>query len=546
MTVSWQGKAIDAILDEGSYGLQYWIRFMPLYEAAFGNNGGRGDLGKLLAMYDEQRGTRVEKLEQAGEALKAALAEVDTQWDAQRSYTGRLPGLWQGSAATAALDLLTEQSLLADEDRVHARDAWKTIEPMANSLRESVGGKADIVLGLLEDSGKDSRVVKIGGKSPEDVKVIVDVHKAREWISGNQVRDLGRIFPALDVPGYSTKLQLDTPLGEKIRDTVNDWLKDPFKRDFDAKLTRYIDACKQTDDHFKQQYQNLATALAAVSDRAYPRPEGPTQPSQDKPENQNQPNPSAPPGPPGTPSPSTVPAGTTPSTVPASTTPTTPSTPAPLAPKMPSIDGLAAINQVAREFSPLATGLTQTISQGITALSGTIKSGIDDAIERLKASIDPKNAEKDGEDRPKAEFDIAGKHVKFEMGPDGQLKLMLSDATGKQEEFSVELNEHGIPIISMTEPRDENAQPPASEDPAPDAPEKKMPADATPAPGDNTGQPGLPTGTPPAAPREEDGEHRPKPMSEHRDSEPDAPLDSGAELAEAGPLGAELAEAGPL
>ncbi|WP_454194189.1 hypothetical protein [Nocardia sp. Marseille-Q1738] len=540
MTVSWQGKAIDAILDEGSFGLQYWIKFMPLYEAAFGNNGGRGDLNQLLAMYDEQRGTRVEKLEQAGEALKAALAEADTQWDAQRGYTGRLPGLWQGAAADAALDMLTKQSVLADEDRQHTRDAWKTIEPMANSLRQSVGWKADMVLGLLEDSGKGSRVVKLEGKTPEDVKVIVDVHKAREWISGKQASDLYRIFPALDLSGQIAKLQLDTPLGEKVRNTVNDWLRDPFKRDFDAKLTRYIDACKQTDDHFKQQYQNLTNALAAVPDRAYPRPEGPAKPSQDKPQNQNQPSPSAPPGPPGTPSPSTVAASTTPSTVPASTTPTTPTTPtapAPLAPKLPGLDGLAAISQVAGGLSPLATGLAQTVQQGISALSGTIKSGIDDAIEKLKASIDPKNADEDG--KPKAEFDIAGKHVTFEMGPDGQLKLVLSDEAGKQQEFELELDEHGMPVISMNEPKD--AVP--ADTPAPETPDKDKPVDATPAPEPSTGQPGVPSGTPPTTRREEDGEHWPKPIPEQGEAKPEqgepqpaAPFDSGAELAEAGPL----------
>ncbi|MEV6321429.1 hypothetical protein AB0M45_09560 [Nocardia sp. NPDC051787] len=546
MTVSWQGKAIDAILDEGSYGLQYWIKFMPLYEAAFGNNGGRGDLGKLLAMYDEQRGTRVEKLEQAGEALKAALADVDTQWDTQRGYTGRLPGLWQGAAANAALDMLTKQSVFADEDRQHTRDAWKTIEPMANSLRQSVGWKADTVLGLLEDPGKGSRVVKIDGKTPEDVKVIVDVHNAREWISGKQASDLYRIFPALSkLSGQIGKLQLDTPLGEKVRNAVDDWLRDPFKRDFDAKLTRYIDACKQTDDHFKQQYQNLANALVAVPDRAYPRPEGPTKPSQDKPQNQNQPSPSAPPGLPSTPSPSTVPASTTPSTVPASTTPsitpttpTTPTTPAPLAPKLPSLDGLAAISQVARELSPLTTGLTQTVQQGISALSGTIKSGIDDAIEKLKESIDPKNADKDG--KPKAEFDIAGKRVTFEMGPDGQLNLVLSDEAGKRQEFELELDEHGMPVISMNE----SAEPvPPAAPPAPETPDKDKPVDATPAPESSTGQPGMPSGTPPITRREEDGEHWPEPIPEHGEPKPEqseprpaAPFDSGAELAEAGPL----------
>ncbi|WP_406270570.1 hypothetical protein OH799_28985 [Nocardia sp. NBC_00881] len=541
MAVAWQGKTIDAILDEGSYGLQYWIEFMPLYEAAFGGNGGRGNLAKLLAMYDEQRGMRVEKLEQAGEALKTALAEVDSQWDAQRSYTGRLPDLWQGAAADAALDMLSKQSVLAAEDRQLAQAAWKTIDPMANSLRQSAGAKAEAALGLLEDSGNGSRVVKIDGKTPEDVKVIVDVHSAHEWISGNQVRDLGRIFPTLAGPDYQTtrKQKLTGVYGEKIRNTVNDWLQNPFKRDFDAKLTRYIDVCTQTDGHFKLQYQNLAGALAAVSDHAYPRPEGPSKPSSGKPDNQSQPGSPARPGTPGTPSTPTVPAGTTPSAVPASTALTTPNTPTTLAPKMPSLDGLAALNQLAKEFSPLTTGLTQAVNQGVTALTGSIKSGIDGAIEKLRESIDPKNADtddpdkKDRDGKPKAEFDIAGKHVKFEMGPDGQVKLVLSDAEGRQQEFDLELDEHGVPVISMHEPKE--PAPPA-ETPAPETPGKDKPVDTTPVPEPNIGQPGVPTGTPPTTRREEDGEHWPNPIPEQGEPESESPFDSGAELAEAGPL----------
>jgi hypothetical protein len=142
MTVSWQGKSIDTLLDEGTAGLRYWIEFMPLYEAAFGGNGGRGDVAELLAMYDEQRGMRLDKLEQAGEALKVALSEVDRQWDAQQGYTRRLPELWQGAAATAALDMLGKQSVLADEDRQHARAAMAVIADMAAALRSAVAAKA--------------------------------------------------------------------------------------------------------------------------------------------------------------------------------------------------------------------------------------------------------------------------------------------------------------------------------------------------------------------------------------------------------------------
>ncbi|MEU7764829.1 hypothetical protein AB0B25_06865 [Nocardia sp. NPDC049190] len=556
MAVAWQGRTIDAILDEGSYGLQYWIRFMPLYEAAFGGNGGRGDLGVLLARYDEQRGMSVDKLAGAGAALKTALGEVDREWEVQRSHTGLLPTLWQGAAANAALDMLSKQSVLADEDRQHTRAAWQAIDPMANSLRQSVGAKAEATLGLLADSGNGSKAVQIDGKSPEDVKVIVEVHNAHEWISGDQVRDLSRIFPALAVPSYQTngKQKLTGAYGEKIRKTVSDWLQNPFKRDFDDKLTRFIDACTQTDDHIKLQYQNLADALAAVSDHTYPRPAGPSKPSSGEADNQGKPDspvsadsqsPTSPglPGPPSSTSP--LPTGAAPSTAPASTStmPTEPNVPTTLAPKLPSLDGLAALDQLAKESSPVATGLAQAIDQGVTALSGVIKEGIDAAIEKLGANVDSPHADTDGVDTnddedsagrsPTAEFDIAGKHVKFETGPDGRVTLVLSDATGRQQEFDLELDEHGMPVISMKESQEPA---PAAAPPAPETPEKDHPVDRPPVPESNTDRPEVPAGTPPSARREQDGEHWPKAVPEQGDPEPAPPVDSGAELAEAGPL----------
>ncbi|WP_063051498.1 hypothetical protein [Nocardia arthritidis] len=600
MTVSWQGKAIDALLDDGSAGLRYWIEFMPLYEAAFGGNGGRGDLGKLLAMYDEQRGMRLEKLEQAGEALKVALAEVDREWDAQQGYTRRLPELWQGTAAAAALDMLGKQSVLADEDRQHARAAMTVIADMASSLRSAVAAKAFATRELLEGPVGGGKVVQIDGKTPDDVKVIVEVHHAREWIDAEQVRELGRIFPALAVPedkinksvlGFinsDSRNLLSGAYGDRVRSVTDEWLTKTFKPDFDRKLASYVDVCAEVDRLFKDQYKNLTDALAQVTERAYPRPEGPTNPQPETPANQDKPQGTMAPGPPGTPA-ATVPASATPSDVPASatpatprtsgtpsapvtpTTPVTPSSPITPAPRLPSLDGLAALSQVAQELSPVATGLGQAVNQGLSTLSGLIESGVDDAIEKLMQSVDPQTAEADGEkdeekdenSGPEAEFDIGGKHVKFEMGPDGRLRLLLSDATGKEQEFTVELNEQGIPVISTTEPEAENAQPSApvapapeaqqdadaptpesrkrEEAPAPEAQEKEISPDSAPAPETDDGRLGVPSGTSPGTRREEDGEHYPRPMPE-----PDAPVDSGAELAEAGPLDADFAEAGPL
>ncbi|MGV9546230.1 hypothetical protein ACWDSF_33355 [Nocardia beijingensis] len=580
MTVPWQGKAIDTLLDEGSAGLQYWIQFMPLYEAAFGGNEGRGDVGELLAMYDEQRGTRLEKLEQAGEALKVALTEVDRQWDAQQGYTRRLPELWQGTAAAAALDLLGKQSVLADEDRQHARAAMTVIADMAGSLRSAVAAKAFATRELLEGPVGGSKSVSIDGKTPADVKVIVDVHNAREWIDADQFRALGRIFPALAVPedkinksvlgliNSDSENLLTGAYGDRVRSVTEEWLTKTFKPDFDRKLASYVDVCAEVDRLFRDQYKNLTDALAQVSERAYPRPEGPSQPQQGTPVDQNKPEVTSAPGPPGTPA-ATVPASATPSTAPASTTadtpsapstpsvPSTPSAPTTPAPRMPGLDGLAALSQVAKEFAPLATSLGQAVEQGVSALSGIITSGVDDAIEKLVQGIDARQAEADDRDdeesdktpRAEAEFDIGGKHVKFEMGPDGRLKLLLSDATGAEQEFTVELNEHGLPVISTIEPQADNAQSPAPEALSPESRNEEPPApqfedeNETPTPGPpppEDGAPGLPSGTVPGARREEDGEHYPKPIPEQ--GEPDG----DADLAEAGPLDAGFAEAGPL
>ncbi|MGY1929330.1 hypothetical protein ACW9HL_30810 [Nocardia gipuzkoensis] len=595
MTVYWQGKSIDTLLDQGTAGLRYWIEFMPLYEAAFGGNGGRGDVAELLAMYDEQRGMRLDKLEQAGEALKVALSEVDRQWDAQQGYTRRLPVLWQGAAATAALDMLGKQSVLADEDRQHARAAMAVIADMAAALRSAVAAKAFATRELLEGPVGGGKVVQIDGKTPEDVKVVVDVHNAREWIDADQVRALGRIFPALAVPedkinksvlGFinsDSRNLLTGAYGDRVRSVTEEWLTKTFRPDFDRKLASYVDVCAEVDRLFKDQYKNLADALAQVADRAYPYPEASAAPQPGAPAVQDEPKVTGSPGPPGVPA-ATIPVSTTPSGIPTWTTPSAPATPStPAAPSMPatpelrlpSLDGLAAISQVAREITSVATGVGQALNSGLSALSGAITSGVDDAIEKLMQSADPKSAEADDDGvaadddedethRPKAEFDLGDKHVRFEIGPDGQVKLLLSEETGEVREFTVELNEHGMPIISATEPEAEDAQPPAreAEDAQPEAPESEAPeaeapeAEApeseekapspAPAPDTDAEQPGLPGATPPSARREEDGEHYPKPMPKQGEPESDTPVDSGAELAEAGPLGAELAEAGPL
>ncbi|WP_028479303.1 hypothetical protein [Nocardia sp. CNY236] len=656
MAVSWQGRTIDAILDEGSPGLRYWVEFMPLYQAAFG---GTEDLETVLARYDEQRGMRVEKFEYTGQLLKGALTEADTQWRAQRSYTSRLPGVWQGTAATAALGMLNEQSLLAEADRQHAWDAWKAIDPMANSLRYAVGAKAEVVLGLLEDAEDGRKVVTIGGKSAADVRVLVEVHHAQDWISGSHVRDLRRIFPALDEFGDhdGDKQSLTDAYGEMIRGTVDAWLRSPFKQDFEAKLSRYMDACQLTDDHFTLQYQNLTGALAAVFERDYPRPLPTTHTSG----YEGAEIPAAPTRS-GWSSSLVTSADHVPSSLPADLASTAPTMSTPFGRSLPFVDGLAGLERGGDGLPSSTTSLTQTVGRAITVLGGMVRDGIDDVIdglgsgsvglsadaasgrsssttpaESMPASLSPSSpmsvstvptqslegsaefggdagrspalatssahssdddaaalgatveheidgaveehaavldsnsrydtgadgllAEQERLGGSKAEFEIGGKRATFGSGSDGQVTLVLSDGAGQSQEFELDLDEEGMPVISRSEPAlpphapigigQGNLVPgrPVPDQPVPDPDEsgETLPtaeqgtADSaqrneTPPSGGNDAPPVASVDSPPPRNPDVERERRAEPVPPERTSKPADPPDTGAELAEAGPL----------
>ncbi|WP_433713571.1 hypothetical protein ACQP2U_04780 [Nocardia sp. CA-084685] len=541
MTVPWQGKEIDEILTEGNYGLQYWIKFMPLYERAFGGNGGKGDVSTMLALYDEQKGMKVSKLEQTGEALKTALAEADAQWDAQQGYARTLPTLWTGTAASSAMDMLTKQLAQADEDRKHARTAMNVIVEMTSSLRTSVAVKAYVTKELLEGPVGGSKVVKIDGKTPEDVELIIDVHEAREWINADQVRDLGRVFPEVAVPedkihkstlGFinSDSQNLMTgEYGKKAHQVTDDWLQKVFKPDFDRKLSSYVEICNTVDSFFKQQYKNLTDAMAQVSEQSYPAPEEPAKPkTTESPTTTETPTSKEPPT--TTASTTTTQSAATPSTATTPSTTTTPTTTNSTSSN--PLQGLASLTQSASQLSSLA----QTISQGLTSLGTSIKSGVDTAIEQVTKSLETKTEDEDGDDRKDksiVEFDLGGKHMKVEIGADGQPKFVVVDADGKTHEYGVKLDDKGNPIISTNEPEVEDRESATPGDQlAPDSTDK--PDEGTPATNENS--PGSRTvpGVPSAGKREEDGEHTPQPMPVTGSQEEAA--DSGARLAEAGPL----------
>lgn len=151
MTFDMSGKSVDDILDYGAPGLEYWERFLPLYDRAF-TAPHDIELSALQAAYDEQRGADLAKLDSARTELVQALDQSEAQWAAQCGVAQSLPSCWTSGAGGAALAMVVTQLRRAREDIDAARSAATAIGAAVEPLRQAVLTKAESVLGLLEET----------------------------------------------------------------------------------------------------------------------------------------------------------------------------------------------------------------------------------------------------------------------------------------------------------------------------------------------------------------------------------------------------------
>ncbi|GAA5067513.1 hypothetical protein [Nocardia callitridis] len=550
--MSWSVPAdapVQEYLKTGATGLLYFERFEVRYRRAFGDS--PADVPSYAALHKqfyEQNGLNEDRIDDAAEKLDSALNEVGSQLDSQRGSVQAIAAAWQGQAADGALRMLTEQITRAADDKNAVTVVQQKLADARARLRAATKIKADVVLYILEN-GVD---IKVDGKDADDIDNIISGRSFTfsGFTDGSLFVKLGKIFPDLHEGFHPMDMAGLGIQNDRYEERCQKWLDEVFKPDYEAKAHKFVDACKLADQGVKDAYGAIIDALDKVSEAPYPRPAGTTAPAPPGPAT---PGPATPgpatPGP-ATPGPSTVPAGTTPgpSTVPASTT-------TPSLPSVPGLDGLAALSQVGREAGTTLSGLGQSLSQG---LSG-VQSQIDGAIGKLTQDLSGKTEDKDGDGKPDedkadpaAEFDIGGKHLKFEMGPDGQLKLVLSDADGKPQEFSVKLDENGKPVISTGEPEDDSE--PATPEGAESTPEEGStpPGNSAPQPpkGAEHTEPAAPSTPEPPSQNPQGVPTVPAPPTGRRDDEQDTgvadPAPNASEPPPAPDGGARLAEAGPL
>lgn len=544
--------SVTQMLDDASYALLFFERFEPRYRRWVGDKVVNvPTYQELHAMFYQQNGLNEDKFAHAASALKEVLDKARIQHDQQNQLAQNLPSVWSGQAATNALDMLTTQLAMANSDINAVQKIQEALEGTPAALRAAVKHKYDVVSNILENG----REIKWDGKTPEDVDTILegaDHLGLTHAFPGSAVSKLDRIFPeatrgfeaelgnflsgmmaGLVVPGL--------PLTNAIEDHCRAWM-DKFKEGYEQKVEVFKQACDNTDGLVNQQYDKIIAAFSGLNEAPYPCPQSTR--TQNPPQ---QTQPGSPSGP-GTPSVPGIP------TVPSNTR-TTSSTENPLG-------ALPNPGELGTQAASLVSGIGRAVGQGLEQLLGTgdqsIGNTVAGTLEQLRAEAEKhidsdgdgipdsededkddgekpdedKAEDEDGDGKPDDEagaFVLGGKNVELDMGPDGQLKLVLTGADGKSEEYRIGLGDNGEPVVFGEEsPHDE----PAPESTDSGTPEQQPTQQPSEAPVTRNGR------------TEEDGEHRPQPVSQPEEEPerrtqsppPVAPVDTGARLAEAGPL----------
>ncbi|MGW6724492.1 hypothetical protein ACWF9G_01180 [Nocardia sp. NPDC055029] len=513
--------------------------------------------------YFKQSGMKLNNLVGAAQRMSAAMPKIETAQTDQEQVVRALEGAWQGASGTAAKTKLSNLNTWSDE-------ASTEIGQLPGVLNGAVDGIKSCLQRKANAFGKLSGVTKINGVSMtngdsggrginlrddddaasgnDDVSLIINF-AARRGI-GDQARhrieilaDNG-VFGVVRTKGVLTDYQAGMDpsyFDDQAQALCRQW-RQHFRESAEGYFRAYTNLCTETDAAVKAYLKVVTDALNNVEHLSTP-PAPESQPTTD------QPNPTTP-----ATSPATNPAGTTTDTgdTPGTTTDDTKTPTAGTANPTATDDdddddnddsstdlssllstvssGLSTLSSVVSELSSLTSGssssaesIAESIGTGLSSLGTSITSG----IEQLSSLFNGTGS---------TEFNIAGTTLSLATGEDGQLKLTTTDSTGTAHEYGLTLNENGIPVVT------DNASTDATATGEPATPSEGEPASATPnptAPLNANGQaaeqnPGTYNAAPTPTPQ-------PEPDTEHWSSVPDAGQppsagDSGAELAEAGPL----------
>ncbi|MGI5223175.1 hypothetical protein [Nocardia sp. CA-290969] len=562
-----ENRKCSELFDAGSKALWYFRKLEEQYLRWVGDGKPPGfkSYDELHALFYRLNGLNEDAFRNSAGALKVVLEKVTPERNRQMTFSQTIPTVWWGEAAAGASAMMATQLQLSEADIAIVRKVHEEMDPTPQALRDALA-----IIATAADGISTSEDVKVdNSKTPEDVKDIITFVRGEYgstsslFGSDSLIDRVNRAFPDYqvktlfatpsDVSGKSTNT---SGLG-KLKWECERWLNAIFKTEYESNITEFVDACNEANQKIGAVYDELVKAFENLNATKYPCPDVSQAPQTTSPAGTptgtGAPTTPGAPSTPGTPATTTAPSTTTPPSTTTASTDNPLSTIAALGTQLAS-SGLGT--QVTEGLNSLVSSATQQITSTLEQLREQAENVLDpDGDEEPGKDLDgdgkpdqdadgdgepdkdldgdgKPDTDADGDGEPDPENDkgveFNGQNYKLEVGPDGQLKLVVDSPNGEPVTYQVEIGPDGKPSIVGDAPVGE----------APPGTENQQPA------GQPAGVPGAPAGKP-----EEDGEHQPQnypppqqPEDETAESEPPAapppgpPVDTGAQLAEAGPL----------
>ncbi|MGS2808753.1 hypothetical protein [Nocardia sp. MW-W600-9] len=562
--------------------LKWFYLVQERYELS-GATGGAGisleSEDAMATAYFKQSNMKLNNLVGAARRISAAKPKIETAQNDQEQAVRVLDGAWQGASGSAAKVKLSNLNTWSDEASTEIGQLPTILEAAVDGIKSCLQRKAN-AFGKLYEVTKINGIDMTNGDSggltfnnkhgddasagDDDVSLILNYAEKRGV--GDTVRARIQVLADRGVfgpnrGGLLRYMRDRNPKDESQAGPVEfdiqaqalcqQW-RQHFRESAEGYFRAYTNLCTETDTAVKAYLKVVTDALNNVEHLSTP-PAPATE----------QPNPQ---------SPGTTPAGTTTdtstgaggtttgdttgtttdetkTTTAGTTNPTTTdddddddnNSTTDLSSLLSTVSsGLSTLSSVVSELSSLTSGsstsaesIAESIGTGLSSLGTSITSG----IEQLSTLFSNTGS---------TEFTIAGTTLSLATDADGQLQLTTTDSTGTSHQYGLTLNENGIPVVSDTastgsvgtgEPSASSGQGPAGLEDA----------------GSSSGATPNPTGSLNA--KGQEAEHNPgsysgapswtaepEPENEHWPST----IPGGGQQPVVGDSGAELAEAGPL
>ncbi|MFC8530897.1 hypothetical protein [Nocardia sp. NPDC057227] len=273
------GATVAQLLELGSQSLLYFEHFGPRYQRWAKTVPENGDYATLHRRFSEQNGVSEERIRGTADALRGVLGALREQYQAQGDSTRGIAGVWQGAAAAAEISLLNRQLAVAEVDIAALAEISAAFDRLPELLRDAVRGKAEIVLQILEHGTE----LKIDGKSPEDVDLIIDGADGFGWThtlsAGSAASRAQALFPDMRlgvweefVYGGGAVQSPWSPYQDVIAERCRGWLDELFVPDYERKVGKFGELCTVVDDGVRRVYEGVAGTFGGLSGEGYPRP----------------------------------------------------------------------------------------------------------------------------------------------------------------------------------------------------------------------------------------------------------------------------------